>query len=325
VSDTTVTPATPLSAGERVLLVALVPLAALVWWLVGALPELLDRLAGALAELSQDPSGAAELPRPPLLAAPMGGIGLQVPNALLGGIVAGFLAGLATGQRRIMAARATLAGVALGLAVVMVQAAVAGPDPGGTILLGDSSGAAIALAMILAALGGGLLGSRASTSPLRAGIALGAVSGLLPLWLLGLVFVVAAPGPDSDVDLAWTQWAGLAVLVLALVRVGLRPLRRSAWWPLVVVLPWILVTGAMALPYLIAVPLTAGEGTTSTSELLSFVWQTFGAGAWAPLKRPLPWLGAVVVAVGIALIRARARTAPSAPVSLRPDGAAAPR
>ena len=291
-------PATPAlrPAGRRVLLVALVPLAAVTWWLVGALPELLDRVSDAvtgLGEQSTDPwntGSGSSMTTLPLAGA---SLGLLVPNSLLGGLLAGLLGRLARGERRATVAGATLGGLALALTVVLLGAA-ADPEGLASFPFGTRYGAGLVAGMVLATLAGWFLGSCALVGRSGTGIALGAVAGALPVWLGGLALAVvdvSSLGPSFD--LRWTAWVGAAFLALALVIVGVEPLPRLAWWPLVVVVTWTVLPLVWAAAFQLI-----GAGSTVPHLL----WD----GVLNQARQIFPWLVPVVVAAGVSLLRSRA-------------------
>ncbi|WP_116452870.1 hypothetical protein [Blastococcus litoris] len=294
------------------LLVALVPLAAVTWWLAGSLSGLLLMASDSLADLARSPSGSP-VPRPDVVALPLISVlGLQVANSLLGGILAGLLGRVARGHRPALVAGATLGGVVLGLAVVLLYTAVV-PGAGGVWPPGSREGVAIGVSVVVSSLLGWLLGSCVVLGRLGSGAALGALAGALPSWLVGLSLAVTDPASLLDgFSTTWTTWAGALVLVAALVVVGARPLSRVAWWPPVVVLSWLVFPVPLAVHYLLVEALVGPLGTPP-------LWRVPGDAVVAALRDPLPWVAAVVVAAAVSVGLARWRGV------RRPAGGAGPR
>ncbi|NEK86287.1 hypothetical protein GCU60_11030 [Blastococcus saxobsidens] len=295
--------------GDRVLLVLLVPLAALTWWFVSSLPALLERMFAVLEGLGRVGGGVTG-PEPGLLALPLlGWPPTFVSGALLGGVLAGLLARPADPARRRAAAGATVGGVLAGLVVVLAQA-FAELDEAATSPFTPWSGTAMAVTLVLVSLlgwgaGTGALGGRTGT-----GIALGVVAGTLPAWLAGSAFAVLGPGSlGPGFDLGWTTWIGVAVLVGALVTVGLRPVSRLARWLLVVGVAWTALPLAWSLQVLVPTVVNS-TGTGPMGGRLPSPWQVLQDALLDGPGRPLPLVAALVVAAGIAAVRARAAAPP---------------
>jgi hypothetical protein len=306
----------PTAAGvppaRRLPLWALVPVAALAWWLVGYLPW--------LVETALSPAWSA-----PSAAVPAAGasLGTLVFGAVIGGLVAGLLCLSAPAGRRWPAAGFALAGVALALFVVIL---LASRTVGGNGFAGDGRVVAgLSAATVLASLVGWFLGACAAFGRPGLGIALGALSALVPSWLLAIVITVlsAIGGSSLLVGPGWTtatSWLGACVLAGALVTVGLRPPARAAWWPLVVLVAWFVSPVLTAAGYL-EVYLRPGAGLpNSLPDALAATWQVFGQAALPEYRPVLPWLAAVGAAVVVSLLLARARSGRDAPLSSRPTG-----
>jgi hypothetical protein len=288
----------------------LVPAAALAWWLVGYLPWVVET---ALSPAWSRPSAAV----------PSAGsaLGILVFGGLTGGLVAGLLCLSAPPDRRWRAAAFALGGVALALVVVIV---LASRTVGGDGFAGDRRVVmGLSAATVLASLVGWFLGACSAFGRPGLGIALGALSAVVPSWLLALVAAVVSATQESFLfGPGWTtatSWLGACVLAGALVTVGLRPPARAAWWPLVVLVAWFVAPVLTAAGYL-EVYLRPGAGLpNSLPDALAATWQVFGQSALPEYRPVVPWLVAVGVAVVASLVLARGRGG-DAPVSSLPTG-----
>jgi len=294
---TTAAPEPAAPAGHRRLpAAALAVLAALAWWPLGSAPWVLDGLrpgtTGTLEALGLRPDVQLAVPLLSTLLADLAVYGL------LGGVAAGLL-GLVGRGPRWEVALATLAGVLVALAAALTQsvrAVRAQPDAfaaDGRVVAG------LAVVLIGAALAGWALGSCALFGRPGLGLALAVLAGALPGWLAGVVAALRPDGsPGSLSDL--TSWASAALLAAALVCVGLRPPVRGVWWPVAVLLAWLVQPVVTAAVYLSAL-LRPGSGLPgSLPESLRAARQVFGQ-AGALDARPLaPWLVAIAVALAVA-------------------------
>jgi hypothetical protein len=284
---------------------ALVPAAALAWWLVGFLPWIVE---SALSPAWSTPSAAV----------PSAGssLGILVFGGLTGGLVAGLLCLSAPPGCRWRASAFALGGVALSLVVVIVLASRTVGDDG---FDGDPRVVAgLSAATVLASLAGWFLGACSAFGRPGLGVALGVLSTLAPSWLLGIVGPVASAASGRSILFGpeWataTSWVGACLLAVALVTVGLQPPSRAVWWALVVLVAWFVAPVLTAAGYL-EVYLRPGAGLpNSLPDALAATWQVFGQAA-LPVHRPvLPWVVAVVVAVVAALVLRRRPAGPVAP------------
>jgi len=295
---------------------ALIPAAAAAWWLLGHLPWLLDGLQPSWYAGTE----AVELPAGTRLAVPLltNTLADLLLYGLIGGVVAGLLVRLGSGPRW-RAAVATLAGVALGLGLALAQCLLTlGDAPQGAFGADPRVVAGLAVAAVGAALAGWALGSCALLGRSGLAPALAVLAGALPSWLSALVTSLAPDGTVPTLGAA-PEWAGAALLCLALVLTGLRPPIRALAWPVLVLLAWTVgavVTAAVYLSPLLrpgaGLPGTLPESLRATGQVFTAVW----SGEGRPL---LPWLLAVAVALAIALAisltqagsRARADRQPS--------------
>jgi hypothetical protein len=291
--------AAPVRTPRRVPPWALVPVAALAWWLVGYLPWLVD-----------GPGRAAPLALP--LRASL--LTLLVLGALTGGVVAGLTGLLAPPGRRGRTLLATGAGTALAVAVTLGQSVAAsgrgsGFDADSRVLTGLG-----VVVLAVAALGWGA-GALAVLGGPGLGIALGLLAGVLPGWLTSVLHPVLpfeALGSLGTVAV----WLQGAVLCGALVAVGTRPPARWAVWPVVPLVTWFTGPALTAVTY-VEPALRPGAGLPAgLPDALAGAWQVFWLASSPVDRRLLPWVVAVVVAVVVSVARAGRRspgsTAPGA-------------
>lgn len=266
---------------------ALVPVAALGWWLAGFLPWLLQDLR------TPGPFPAEAWLAVPLLAS---SLGVLVSGAFAGGIVAGLLGGFGAAERR-RVLPATGGGTALAVALTLLQAGTyLADDPG---FDGDRRViAGLCLLTVAAASVGWALGSAWVFGRVGLGIGLAALATVVPGWIGELQLVLLdAPGSGYvTVDWRWSQWAVGPVLAAALVVIGVRPLVRLAWWGVALVGAWFVAPAFTALAYL-EVYLREGAGLPATlPDALAAAWQVFGQASSPGNRMVEPWLAAVVVA-----------------------------
>jgi hypothetical protein len=273
---------------------SLVPLAAVAWWAVGFLPW----LAGGMRAVPI--GGRVPLPLSPSLLSSL------VLGALVGGVAAGLLC-LAAPRRR-LATLATLGGLLATVVVVLgVSVSVVRGDAPDSFSSDGLVVSGLCAVVAVVSLGGWVLGSAAAFGRLGTGVALAVLAGALPSWLSSLA-VLAVDTSTSYVGLTVVGriavWTAAAVLVLALVTVGVRPPARLAWWPLLLLVAWFVSPLLTAAAYLEPL-LRPGTGLPGTlPDSLAGAWQVFWLSA-QPLQRDLlPWFAALVVAGFVAFVRA---------------------
>jgi hypothetical protein len=277
---------------------ALVPLAAGVWWVAGFLPAIVEALG------PPRPRVPLATPVVPLVNAPLAGL---VYGALTGGVVVGMLGLLAPRSWRARAATSTAAGLAVALAVVLVQAGVS--------LAYGHADARVAFGLVAAtwgaAVAGWLLGACSALGRSGIGVALGVLAAVVPGWLgdLGRVLTDGSAfytaeltlGPLEEpswlewVGRSWTAWVGTGLLVAALVTVGLRPVARLAWWPLAVLVAWFIGPALSAAGNLDAY-LLPRPGSATLPDPLTWSWQIFDFSSLPTSRDVVPWLLAIVLA-----------------------------
>ncbi|WP_346623251.1 hypothetical protein [Blastococcus montanus] len=271
---------------------ALVPVAALGWWLFGFFPSLIEDV------LTDHPFPG--WPVVPLLASRSG---LLWMGAFWGGVVAGLLGRFARPGRRRTAVAATGAGVAVAMAVTLLQVGLFIADQ--PVPLGaDRVIAGLCLLTVVAGCVGWALGSAWVFGPVGLGVGLAALATAVTGWLNGLqLALLNATQADHllALDWRWGQWAGAVLLAAALVVIGVRPAARLAWWAVVVVGAWFVepaFTAAVnlefylrgAMPGMPGFPETLPEALAAAGQTL---WQAAQPGSSQPVA---PWITAVVVA-----------------------------
>jgi hypothetical protein len=300
----------PWSHLRRLPLWAVVVVAGVAWWLVGFLPWI---VASALDGPPLVGAEADAFPAVPLIA---GQLGALVTGAFSGGLVAGGV-GLAAraGDRRLVAP-ATFGGMTAVAAIAFLQAGrviggSGGFDADRRVVLGLS---AIA---VLATVAGWAFGSCWIFGRPGLGIGLGALAGVLPFWLgaLAVTVINEVSGPGTITSLRGITWAAALVLALAFLTVGVRPLSRPAWWPVVLVVAWLVGPVLTAAGY-IEVYLRSGAGLPGTlPEALAATWQVFGQALRPGNRYVLPWVVAVVLAAVVSVVLVRRSARPSEPAT----------
>lgn len=286
---------------------ALVPLAALVWWVIGFLPWLLS--ADGRDVLAANGISVVALP---LFS---GGLSDLVLGAGFGSVAAGLAALLGTGSRAVRAG-ACAAGVAIALLATLLQSrsGVSDPNPGG---LGideriTNGLTIIVVVMTIAGLGLGLLGL---TGRIGLGLALAAAAGAVPVWIMSVFNAVGLDRTADQLRLAIevSRWTGAVAVAVTLIVVGLRPTGLVALWPVVVLLAWFVGPTITAAGYMQVFLRPGVRPADIWGEHLSATIDVWWLSA-SPELRPLtPWIVAVVVAGAIALWLARRPSTPPVP------------
>jgi hypothetical protein len=279
---------------------ALIPLAAVAWWIVGFLPWVAD---GFGSSAFGQTSGLTIQ----WLAIPMftGDIGGLVLGAGTGGLLIGLVALLGRdGPARSAVGAAT--GGALGMIVILVVTRAQLGD--GNSAQGFSTDGRVVNGLTLIVVGMtvvgtlvGLLGLRGS---LGLGVALAGLAGAAGVWTVEVLRAVGPASPGSYraiTDIG--HWTGAAVLALALVTLGARPTLRLIAWPVAVLLAWFVAPTVTASSYIQAL-LRPGYGLPDrvgdTISAAAQVWRS----ASSPGARSLaPWIAAIVVAAVIVVAR----------------------
>jgi hypothetical protein len=281
---------------------ALVPIAALAWWLVGFLPWLLN---GAGHEvLAARGAGFLALP---LLS---GGVSQLVIGAGGGGVVAGLVAGLGAGTR-VVRAGACAAGVAIALLVTLLQ--TRNGLSGSAVDSRVTSG--LTVVVVVTAIVGLGLGLLCLIGRVGLGLAVGAAAGATPFWVMSVfnAFEVDSTRDGLEVAHRVSEWAGAVVLAVALICAGLQPAVRSAAWVGIVLLAWLIGPTITAAGYM-EVFLRPGMGLPDMwGDPLSAAADVWRMAASLDARSLTPWITAIVVAAGVALWLARRPPVSTAP------------
>lgn len=266
---------------------ALVPLAALAWWVVGFLPWLLDG-----ATLDAPPENEVSIVALPLFA---GGLSTLVLGAGVGGLAAGLTCRLFSGRSVVRAAMCA-AGVAIALVVALFQSrnGITDEVSDDRVVNGMTI---IVIVMTVAGVGVGLL---CLTGRVGLGVALAAVAGAVPVWLMKVFSAlgVSSMGAVQNAD-ELSRWVGAAVLAAALVVIGLRPTVRALAWIGAVLLAWCIAPTITAAGYaeVFIRPGLGGFWSDHFSATMD-VWQQAVSLDMRPLT---PWVVAVAVAAAVSL------------------------
>jgi hypothetical protein len=301
----------PDGAGRRrgVPTLALAPLAALVWWAVGFLPWIVDAFDNDI--LSTNGLSWAALPL--LSGSSAGGL---VVSAGLGSVLAGLLVTLRRGGA-VPAVVSVVTGTTIAVVVAVVQSRAALRSGSGMAsvdgrVLDGLAGVVVVMTVVGLAVGLAAVAGRPGL-----GIALAAVAGLVPMWAYALAVAVTSEVMTSTHADAVTRWLGAAVLVVALVVIGVAPAVRVIWWVVALALAWIAAPTVTAAVYL-GTSLTRGpRSADAVREYVSASWQVWRQAA-EPQERPLAaWVVAIAVAVVVSVLlalRGRARPDRADPV-----------
>jgi hypothetical protein len=295
------------SSWGRLPTVALIPIAALVWWVVGFLPWILDGLRIS-------PTGGT-----PVLAVPLfaGSLSAMVLGGGLGGLAAGMVALLGRGTRWRRAAAVT-SGVVIAVAVALLQSALTLRDPSpSNMSAADRVLMGLTVVAIASTIVGLLWGLAALSGRVGLGLALAGVAGAAPWWITA---VLAALGMDRSIQDLYgsadvAQWIGVAVLGCALVIIGVQPVVRVVWWLAAVALAWVVGPTITASAYMEQLLRPGTTLSDAFGDSLDVAWQVWRMAASVE-RRPLtPWVVAIVAAALVSIGIRWARRAPG-----RPDG-----
>lgn len=282
---------------------ALVPVAALAWWLIGFLAWLLN---GAGHDVL-DERGVGFLALPPLAS---GGVLQLVLGAGVGGVAAGLVAGLGAGGR-VARAGSCAAGVVIALLVTLVQT-----RNGVSSMAVDSRVTnGLTLIVILTTIVGLGLGLLCLTGRVGLGFGVGALAGATPTWVMSVfnAFEVDSTRDGLHVAHRVSEWSGAVALAVALICVGLLPAVRAAAWVGIVLLAWFIGPTMTAAAYM-EVFLRPGMGLPGMwGDQLSAAADVWRMSASLEARSLTPWVTGIVVAAGVALWLARRPSEPVVP------------
>ncbi|KQV76835.1 hypothetical protein ASC61_18530 [Aeromicrobium sp. Root344] len=295
------TPTVERTTWRRVPEWALVPIAALVWWLAGFLPWLLN---GAGRDVLSE-GGVGFLLLPPLMS---GGVSQLVLGAGVGGVAAGLTSLLSDGSRALRAG-ACAAGVAVALLVTLLQTRNGVSDTAFDSRVTNGLTVVVVVTTIVG-LGLGLL-SLVGRGGL--GFAVGALAGATPYWVMTVFMAFQFVDTTGRLEVAHrvSEWSGAVVLAGALLCVGLVPGVRAVAWVGIVLLAWFIGPTITAAGYM-EVFLRPGMGVADRwGDQLSATADVWRTAASLDARSLAPWAAPIVVAAAAATwlaLRARART-----------------
>ena len=295
---------------------ALVPLAAVAWWVFGYLPWLIAGMGS-----SSSVSGRAGGPG-------VGGARLAVPltssltwplvfGALAGGVVAGMLGLVARPGHRGRTTMATLTGVGLAVIVAVGQVVAARGGLLDEFSAGPRVLAGLCLVVALMALVGWALGACATLGRPGTGIALAVLAEVTPQWLPGLLTQLFGTSPIGPLGTRGTimVWLSSAMLAIALAVIGVRPLSRLIWWPVALFVAWTVTPVLTSVAYL--EPLI-GPGTGFFRFLSATIQETvqvLNSSAAFGVRPLAPWVVAIAIGTCLAFTIARLTARATMPVS----------
>lgn len=270
---------------------ALIPLAAFVWWIVGFLPWVLDGFGGSTFRQA---SGL----RAQWLAIPLynGSIGGLVLGAGTGGLLVGLVALLGRdGPVRSAIAAASGGLLAMIAILVLTRDQIGHGNTGQGFTADDRVVNGLTIVVVLMTVVGTLVGLLGLAGSLGRGLALGGLAGAVGVWTVDVLHAAGWTDPGgfghtADVG----HWTGAVVLAVALVTLGARPIFRLIAWPVAVLLAWFVAPTVTASSYIEAL-LRPGYGSRvgDTISAAAHVWRM----ASSPGVRSLtPWITAIVVA-----------------------------
>ena len=291
------------SSSWRLPTAALIPIAALAWWVVGFLPWILDGLR-------MSPFSGT-----PVLAVPlfMGNLSAMVLGGGLGGLTAGLVALLGRGARWRRAGAVTL-GVVIAAVATLLQSALTLRDPSpSNMSAADRVLVGLVVVTLASTILGLIWGLLALSGRIGLGLALSGVAGAAPWWLTG---VLAALGMDRSIQDLYgsadvAQWTGAVVLACALVIIGVQPLARVVWWLPAVVLAWVVGPTITASAYMEQLLRPGTSLSEVFGESFDLAWQVWKRAASLELRPLTPWIVAIVVAALVSIVIGWARRAPS--------------
>ncbi|KAA1376427.1 hypothetical protein [Aeromicrobium fastidiosum] len=291
---------------------ALVPLAAAVWWLAGFSWWIVDLFGSNIMTVNGYPRAAL-----PLLAA--SSTDSLIVSSGVGGILAGLVVLLGRGSR-LARLSAVVAGVMLAATATIVQSRAAFGD-GGTggqttdpRVTAGLGALVVGVALVAVALGASSLAGR-----LGLGLALAAAAGAAPMWVYQLGSSISRTAAFNGYLDVPAEWSMAVVLIVALVAIGVRPVRHLGGWLVALSLAWLVAPTVTASGYF-AMSLSRGpRSAVFVQEYLSAAGQLWRQSV-QPADRPLaPWIVAIVVAGLLAWAIDRRRSEHERPEEERPD------
>ncbi len=285
-------PADPADAPRRGLSPwALIPVAGLVWWVVGFLPWILNGLRAS--------EYASYRTAVPMFA---GNLSVLVLGAGFGGLAAGATVLVGRGGRPARAA-AVVAGVVLAAAVTLGTSFLTARNPSpDNVSTSDRVIIGLTLVAAVSTLVGLVWGLLALAGPVGRGLALAGAAGAAPLWISSVLDSVGIDRQRVFVSGGEAaRWIGAAILVAALVQIGVRPVVRLIGWPVAIVLAWVIGPTITAAGYMEQLLRPGTVLSEVLDEQVSASWQVWRMAASLDARPLTPWIAAIVTAAVLAV------------------------
>lgn len=313
------------SRTQRLPTAALVPLAAVAWWVVGNFPWLVAGMGSAFSVSGRVGDAGVRGDR---LAVPLtsSSMWLLVLGALVGGVTAGMLGLIARPGQRGRTTVATLAGVGLAVTLTGGQAVqathIGSPDEFSSdprVLSG------LCVVLALTALAGWAFGAFATLGRPGIGIALAVLAGATPEWLSTSLTQLFGTSSIGQLGARGTTivWLSGALLAIALAVIGMRPPSRLIWWPVALLVAWAVspvLTAATYIEQLIRPGTGYARFLTDTIQADVQVLSSAAALGARPLA---PWVAAIAFGAFLALTVPRLRKPPAPTRSAKKPGRSA--
>ncbi|WP_323100282.1 hypothetical protein [Intrasporangium sp. YIM S08009] len=286
----------------RTLVWPVLPLAAAAWWVVGALPWIVDGLGSSSPRYWVADAVTGEASGGYITLLPFRAVFLPLLVALT--LVGGAAAGITVRWTSRDARRPVLAGFASAVGALAAMAYTVAQSAGATRQLGSDFDRddRVLIGVVAVAVAGGLLGlvlgwCLAYARPGAAALASAPVAVAAGAWTTRLVVVGLGPD-DAGSVVQWTSAATVGLVVgIGLARVGAAPARRLWAWVAVTVVVAVAQAAFSAFEHL-AGSLHTGTGLPSALRGLAGESRGIFVDALAPAHQSWWWL---VVAVGVAL------------------------
>ncbi|WP_076260072.1 hypothetical protein [Intrasporangium flavum] len=317
----------------RTLVWPVLPLAAAAWWVVGALPWIVDGLGASSPRYWVADALTGEASRGYVTLLPFRAVFLPLLLALT--LVGGAAAGLSVRWVRHDARRRLLAGFASAVGTLTAIAYTVAQSAGATRQLGSDFDRddRVLVGVVTLAVAGGLLGlvlgwCLAHGRPVVAALAGAPVAVAAGAWTTRLVVVALGPD-DAGSVVQWTSAATVGLVVgIGFARVGVAPARRLGAW-LAVTAVVVGVQAAFTAFEHLAGTLRTGAGLPGALHALAGEARGVFVSALAPSHQSWWWLAvAVGVGLGGAPLARRGRSTDAgaaAPVAAGgPSGTSAP-
>jgi len=286
----------------RTLVWPVLPLAAAAWWVVGALPWIVDGLGSSSPRYWVADAVTGEARGGYITLLPFRAVFLPLLLALT--LVGGAAAGVSVRWTRRDARRPVLAGFASAVGALAAMAYTVAQSAGATRQLGSDFDRddRVLVGVVAVAVAGGLLGlvlgwCLAYGGPVAATLASAPLAVAAGAWTTRLVVVALGPD-DAGSVVQWTSAATVGLVAgIGLARVGAAPARRLGAWVALTVVVVVTQAAFSAFEHL-AGRLRTGAGLPGALRGLAGESRGVFLDALAPTHQSWWWL---VVAVGVGL------------------------